>query len=336
MTEYGQLRGICIALLLGLVLSGCSKENQRADKMSVFLNMQICTEDQVEGRLYKGLLECGQLSVPENPDAPEGQKVLLNIIRLPALSSSPKPDPFFIFTGGPGQAVTELLPAIGSLTRLINQQRDIVLVDQRGTGKSNPLDCVSDESVDYTLDQAASLALQDAMMRECLAGFDADLQFYTTPYGMDDINSVRKALGYNKINLWGASYGTRAALVYARRHPDSVRTLTLDRVAPIGINIPHHALEDSDNALRALFAVCAASESCNARFGNLESKTRRLIADLDTNPRSIEIEHPVTQVPIKIRVSGQMIAGLTRLGLYSRDFGPSIPLMLWGHRSPPL
>ncbi|MEX1031820.1 MAG: alpha/beta hydrolase [Cellvibrionaceae bacterium] len=264
----------------------------------------------------------------ENPEAPEGRHIELNIVRLPAIASSPKPDSLFILTGGPGEAATDLVERLPPLFRDANRQRDLVFVDQRGTGESNPLDCAPKEPMDYSLSAQESQAMQDSLLRGCLAGYDADLRFYTTPYAMDDINRVREALDYDHINLWGGSYGTRAALVYMRRHPDTVRSAVLDSLAPIGIQLPHHALVDADTALRNLFGLCEQDAACQQRFGDLESTTRQLVADLDDRPRRVSVEHPLTQERIQLNVSGQWLASLIRLALYQRDLGPILPLAI--------
>jgi pimeloyl-ACP methyl ester carboxylesterase len=292
------------------------------------LVLQACETSRGEtGPVLKGA-QCGQLAVPENPDEPDGRQIQLNILRLPAIASSPQVDPLFVFAGGPGQAATDLVARLPTLFREVNRDRDVVFVDQRGTGNSNPLDCMPEESIEFSLPPDQSLAVQEQLLRECLADYDADLRYYTTPFAMDDINRVRQALGYGLINLWGGSYGTRAALVYMRRHPDSVRAAVLDSVAPFAIQLPHHAAVDADNALRRLFAVCGQEPDCRQRYPDLETRTRELISGLNRNPRLLELEHPLTRDKLRVHMSGELFAGLIRLALYERDLGPILPLII--------
>ncbi len=307
-----------------------SLEHQEKNVHSEALNMLTlgdCNKEDYPSVLVRAL-ECGKLLVPENPDMVDGRNISLNIARLPAISSRPEPDPLFIFAGGPGQAATELVPEVLTFARKVNQQRDIIFVDQRGTGKSNPLDCDSEEDPDYSLSYEESGRLQLEKLKECLNNYDADLTYYTTPYAMDDINAVRKALSYEKINVWGASYGTRAALVYMRRHPDTVRTAILDSVAPLDMNIPSHFLEDADSSLRRLFKNCDNNTQCREEFGDLEATTKQLIKKLNDSPKHISIKHPATQKDIDVVLSGQVLASYLRLALYSREMSSVLPLMI--------
>nr|WP_305800595.1 alpha/beta fold hydrolase [Thiolapillus sp.] len=146
------------------------------------------------------------------------------------------PDPLFFFAGGPGQSATETALLMWPVFSRIVGQRDIVLIDQRGTGKSTPLDCPQDEALSLTTDD--DLLVQKT--RECLENLSPDVRFFTSRLGVEDVEFVRQALGYTKINLMGVSYGTRMAQLVLREHPDSVRSILLDGVIPletvIGVN----------------------------------------------------------------------------------------------------
>jgi pimeloyl-ACP methyl ester carboxylesterase len=187
---------------------------------------------------------CGTWEVFENRDAAAGRRITLRVVVLPALSTNTASDPVFILAGGPGQAASELTEAIRVPFRQVNRDRDLVFVDQRGTGGSNPLTCELDEEAPeeaLLLDPMADELLRARVVEQlgaCVASLDADPRFYTTPIAMDDLDDVREALGYDTINLWGGSYGTRAGLVFLRRHPDRVRTAILDGVAPVAMKLP--------------------------------------------------------------------------------------------------
>src|SRR5437016_5879158 len=179
---------------------------------------------------------CGTYEVYENREARNGRKIALNIFILPALTDKPGA-PLFPLAGGPGQSAVEAFPALGYINKL-RQQGDVVLVDQRGTGKSNLLQCQLRDP------QEAQSMVGDFFsfdrLRACRSELEkhADLTRYTTSISADDVDEVRAALGYDKINVMGGSYGTREGLVYLHRHPEHVRTLTLEAVAPPQYKIP--------------------------------------------------------------------------------------------------
>ena len=175
-------------------------------------------------------LICGTLKVYENRATKQGRQIDLNIVVLPALRSDAQPDPLFFLAGGPGQGAAKLAKVVREIFRRVQSDRDIVLVDQRGTGKSNPLDCNDDDDSLQAIMETNEQTLE--RLKACQAKYDADLTLYTTPIAMDDLDDVRAFLGYDKINVYGGSYGTRAALVYMRQHGDRVRTAILDGVAP--------------------------------------------------------------------------------------------------------
>jgi len=236
------LRHLSIVIVFAL-LSGCDqgREGQHSE-LSPTLLLKACPGFAETGELMAvANAECGKLSVLENPDDPKGRRISLNIQRLPAISPLAAADPLFILTGGPGQAATEFADYVAPLFRDVRKKRDIILLDQRGTGQSNPLDCEpEEEEEDWTINDAASQLKREVLLQHCLDSYDADLRFYSTTYAMADLDKVRAALGYQRINLWGVSYGTRAALVYMRDYPEQVRTAILDGSAPVNMMIPRY------------------------------------------------------------------------------------------------
>lgn len=174
---------------------------------------------------------CGSLMVPENYDQPEQRQISINYAVLPAVSENKKADPLLLLAGGPGQAATELAAMINRMFSDVRKQRDILLIDQRGTGKSNPLSCeLSHVDELVKADDDIDLA---RIAGECLAQYkDEDLTQYHTVNAIRDFEAVREHLGYPQVNLYGGSYGTRAGLVYMREAPESVRAAVLDAVAP--------------------------------------------------------------------------------------------------------
>jgi pimeloyl-ACP methyl ester carboxylesterase len=204
--------------------------------------------------------------------------------------------------------------------RPVQSERDIVFVDQRGTGASNPLDC---EPPDRAL--AVMVRYPVERFRSCLERFDADPRFYTTAAAMDDIDEVRRHLGYEQINLWGVSYGTRAALVYLARHEASVRSAILDSAAPIDTPIVLHMPRDGQRALDRLIADCAAEPA--RRFPDLGS-TVHAVLDRAGSERTIRIEHPRTGEATEATISREFVAQTIFYALYTPITASLLPLML--------
>src|SRR5690554_2087557 len=216
------------------------------------------------GTNYSAEARCGSLEVPENPDQPTGRKITLNVALAPATGRSTKPDPVFFFAGGPGQAASETWVIIRPILDQIRKSRDIVMIDQRGTGKSNKLACPFGANED--LNQEIDLQLIRTETEKCLDALDGDPRFYTTTIAMADYNAVRLAMGYDKINLMGVSYGTRAAQVYLRNYPETVRTITLDSVVPMQLALGQEHAKMLDRSVAAVFDDCANDADCSSMF----------------------------------------------------------------------
>jgi pimeloyl-ACP methyl ester carboxylesterase len=204
----------------------------------------------------------------------------------------------------------------------VHEDRDIVLVDQRGTGKSNPLRCIDPE--DETLESDEVLPL----LKACPQTLDADLRFYTTEIAMTDLDEVRAALGYEMINLYGGSYGTRAALTYLRMFPEHVRTLTLDAVVDPGFVMLMDAARDGQAALDSFFARCEADDACQAAFPNVRTEFNGLLTRLETSPAEITIPHPLTHEPLELTVDRQLITNMVFNTLYVPDLVATLPLSI--------
>lgn len=269
---------------------------------------------------------CGTHEVFEDRAKAAGRKVKLNIAVIPALSPHPAPDPLFVLAGGPGQGAVSTAPTLSIALERVRRDRDIVFVDQRGTGKSNPLKCPAHG--EPSLQERLSAQPDEKELRDCLATYDADPSLYTTNIAADDLDDVRAALGYTKINLWGGSYGTRAALVYLRRHEDHVRTVTLDGAAPFGLSLPLSVAKDGQRALDRLFDDCARDEECNRAFPDLRKRFDEHIAALRAHPLETHVTHPLTGAtsPVTIRASG--FAGIVRALLYVPELSSLLPFTI--------
>ncbi len=232
---------------------------------------------------------CGTYSVWENRALKSGRKLSLKIMVLPALSSTPAADAFFPLAGGPGQSAIEAFPKTGS-TNAIRKTRDVVLLDQRGVGGSAPMDCsLRDTS---SAQQVMGEEIPKERLETCVKQLQqtADLTQYTTSIFVDDLDEVRTALGYDKIDVLGGSYGTRAALVYLRQHGEHVRTITLEGVVPPEYRIPLSFAEALDGSLNKIFAKCAADAVCAKAYPGLRQEFVTILDRLDKQPASVQVK----------------------------------------------
>ncbi|HEU0225002.1 MAG TPA: alpha/beta hydrolase [Steroidobacteraceae bacterium] len=269
---------------------------------------------------------CGKLSVPEDPDEPQGAAIQLAVAVVPAIATRAKPDPLFLLAGGPGQGAIEgYAPLLGAFAG-VRRERDLVLVDQRGTGGSNRLDCEMPEEA-FASGEIPPATLRE-MARACLAGLDARPQFYTTSIAVRDLEAVRAALGYERINVFGASYGTRVAQHYARRHPERTRTVALDSVIPPDlVLIPRIALE-SQTALDGTFARCQADAACNARFPQVAAQFRLLDERLRRVAPVIPFADPVSGDGGELEVTRAHLLTMARMLTYSARTASLLPLVV--------
>lgn len=265
---------------------------------------------------------CGTLTVPENRANPSGRQLDLHVAVVPAVSRAPKRDPLVILVGGPGQAATEVYPIMARDLQRLRQDRDIILMDQRGTGQSHPLVC------DLPEDEALNEEEAIDHLQACAATLDADLRFYTTEIAMRDLDAVRGALGYETLNLYGASYGTRAALTYLRMYPARVRSLVLDGVVSPDYRLFLNTAQDADRALTRAFARCAASADCDAAFPQLETDFDALLADLATDPVTTVVPDPVTTKPLTLTLEPTDVTGLVFPALYTPETVALLPLTI--------
>jgi pimeloyl-ACP methyl ester carboxylesterase len=271
---------------------------------------------------------CGTLRVPEDRAHPEKRQIELRIAVVPALAREPAPDPLFLLAGGPGQAATEALgPLLGAFER-VRRTRDLVLVDQRGTGSSNPLRCDLNEPGAPLAERLRADSINDAKFKKCLAGYPADPRFYTSAIAMQDLDDVRAALGYARINLWGGSYGTRAALVYLRDHGPHARTAILDGVAPPQLVLPLNFAADAQRSVDLLFAQCAADPSCAQTFPKLAERFKELLASLSAKPAKAHVQDPLSGEWSDVELSHEAFTSGLRGVLYQQDLASLVPLMI--------
>lgn len=268
---------------------------------------------------------CGQVERPLDPQQPRGTRITVHYAVLPALARNKQPDPVFFFAGGPGQSSIELAgPISGMLARFLNR-RDVVLIDQRGTGRSAPLLC-DDEEGRAPLAQQFERSEQRQRIAQCLATLKAlpygDLRQFTTPIAAGDVDAVRRQLGAARINLVGASYGTRLALEVLRQYPQQVRRVVLDGVAPPDMVLPQAFATDQRRALEAVFSGCEQNADCRSRHPQLRQRWASLRASL---PREWTVRHPVTGEPERQTVTAEVLDTVLRGPLYSPVLASALP-----------
>ena len=314
-------RAALVALLAGaaivLPLAGCDLAPERAPRTLAL----------AECRLPKQAVaaQCGELAVPEDRGRPDGRRIGIFVAVLPANTADPRPDPLFILAGGPGQAASGLAPLASRLAE-VRRTRDIVLVDQRGTGRSSPLHCAAlrpDDDLGTWFDADVVARARDCA-RE-IAATGVDLTRYTTEAWVADLEAVRAALGYPRLNLWGGSYGTRVALAYLRRHPDRVRSMVLDGVAPPGMAVPREAWRSREQALDDLFAACAASDACRSAHPDLRDALARLERDLAAPGRQVEFTDPRSGRRKSATLTFDLVLGVLNALTYAPERAALLP-----------
>ena len=289
------------------------------------LQLAACRIGDMRG-LVSIAARCGKLAVPEDPDAPDGRRIELAVAVVPATATRAKPDPLFLLAGGPGQgAIEAFVPALDAFAG-IHRERDLVMVDQRGTGGSNRLDCdMPDDAAES--DEIAPAELKK-LATECLAKLPGRPQFYTSSIAVRDLDAVRSALGYERINLFGGSYGTRVAQHYARRYPERTRTITIDSVVPPQLPLAPLIAIESQHALDRVFARCAADPECNARFPALAGQFARVDARLRRGPVAVSLPDPVTGEIGRVEVTRNHLVTTTRMLSYSARTASLLPLLI--------
>ena len=268
-------------------------------------------------------VQCGQVEMPENPDTPTGRRLTIHFAVVPALAKNKAPDPLFVFAGGPGQAAMQVAGPLQPVLAQINARRDIVYVDQRGTGRSNALECGRPRRT-LPLAESVDPARAIVELASCVARLPADPAQYATWIAVRDIDAVRQALGAAQINLWGGSYGTRAALEYLRQFPQHVRSVVLDGVAPAAMALPASFAVDSEAALQNLVERCRSEPACSRLHPTLAADIDALLKGAAGGTR-VTVAHPVTGAPESLTIDRTALAGMLRSPLYVPQLAAVLP-----------
>lgn len=308
----------------GQIVTTVSKTSSKPELIS----LQPCeVPGAVEGAKEKVL--CGTYEVFENRTLKSGRQIALKIVVFPATGQNKLSDPIFYIPGGPGSSAIEEAPYVASDFKKIRQQRDLVFVDQRGTGGSNPLNC------DFfnPLDVQSYLGHWNPLdqVRKCCEQLEpkADLRLYVTSIAMDDLDDVRAALGYNKINLYGGSYGTRASQVYIKRHGKNVRSAVLHGVSPTNQLMPMDFASHTERALNGVISECTADENCRTAFPNLHAEVKSVLEKLRGGAIDVDVKagHK-NEKTVRVKLSRDLAGEAVRYMLYQSGAASRIPLIL--------
>lgn len=269
--------------------------------------------------------QCTRLTVPEDPRRPDGRKIALNIAWLPPSSETDiAPDPVFFLAGGPGQSAVESYPMLDRAFVEVRKHRHVILVDQRGTGQSNPLECAVDDDAD------TSPARLEALASACVAKLSAkaDLRRYTTTDAVADLETVRTAIGVDQVNLVGVSYGTRVAQQYAMRHPQAIRSIVLDAPVPNTLQLGNIFARNLDDALALQFALCSKAPACKGRLGDPRAELDALLARLRAAPVTVQYRDASSGEQVEGVLRAETVAGLVRMYAYMPAAGALLPKLI--------
>jgi pimeloyl-ACP methyl ester carboxylesterase len=271
--------------------------------------------------------ECASITVPENPDQPGGRQIDLFVARVPAISLNKKPDPLFLIAGGPGTSAVDMYTSSAAPFDRVRRDRDIILLDQRGTGRSHRLDCDYGKQNLFEHIEDAEVRADNIKCRDALSK-TSDLRMYTTSVAVRDLDTVRRALGYERINLFGNSYGTRVAQHYARRYPKSTRTVILDGVVNPEVVLGPAIAVDAERALERILARCSKDAACAKAFTDPAADYRGLRAQLAAKPVSTMVSDAATGRPINFDFTTRHLSAVLRFASYNDDGAALLPLSL--------
>jgi pimeloyl-ACP methyl ester carboxylesterase len=282
---------------------------------------------------------CAPFQVAENPDDATSRKIDLNLALVKAEAEAADADIVVFLAGGPGQAAVENWPAVAPALAPLRKHHHILLLDQRGTGRSNALTCTrkaeggkteGDKVGDERADSAVALDVLRRNTRECLAEVQqhADPRQYTTTVAVHDLEAVRQALGAPQFDLVGVSYGTRMAQQYLMRHADGVRSVLLDSVAPNELALGEDFAENLESALKAQFSFCTSTPSCAKAFADPYVSLIKLRDALRAKPQGYDFRDPITFAPTHRRLDDYALAGLVRLFAYTPETAALLPLSI--------
>ena len=282
-------------------LLGFAQQSLANDIKNENLTLENCHLGEIRSQV-----KCGKLQVPENYQQPNGDKISVNFAVLPAIDNSEYKAPLMFLAGGPGQAAVELATGLNRIFREVRKTRDIILVDQRGTGESSALACELEAVENVYSSLASEFNAQE--VKDCIAQFKGDVTQYNSENAIRDFDGIRAALGHEKINIYGGSYGTRAGLVYMRMFPDSLESAVLDSVGPIEVPIGLFGRSGA-RSFNLLIENCKNNVSCHQAFPNLAEEFQAVKKRLAEKNVTLDILHPRLGEPTKFVLDEVKVTG---------------------------
>ena len=268
--------------------------------------------------------ECARWMQPIDRSNAQGEQIELAITRIKTTALEPAADAFTIINGGPGGSSIDMLVDFGTIIQAFTRERDVIVIDQRGTGRSAPLKCSALTDSAEDISQEATLSLT----QKCLDTLPHDPRFFTTSAAVDDLEALRVALGYDQLSIYGVSYGTRVAMQFMRTYPNSTRRVVIDGVVPpdhvLGLDVAKH----SHDSLQSVLERCAADEHCNKAFPELDIELAQLSERLKAEEIPLQLQHPVTGQTTNIDLSYGHLAVWIRFALYAPETSALIPLAI--------
>ncbi len=279
---------------------------------------------------------CGYVKLPQDYDEPAGSSIALYFIQIKAKNRPAKPDPLVYLVGGPGSSGSLLLEtSFRKYLRAFADERDIIIIDQRGTGESAPrLYCdevrrrLADILQSHHAEHAELLLEILSACHKRLTRAGVQFETYHSENNARDIVNVLRALGYKRWNLVGVSYGSRLALVMMRDYPAAIRSVILDSVYPPQADIYLDAYYHGERALQVLFAACAKSDSCSGTYPDLETVFYRLYERLNQSPLIVSYKPPQFQT-LEVEISGYRLYDWAFSWLYEVDSIQRIPRLIY-------
>ena len=271
---------------------------------------------------------CGNHDVFEDRKAASGRIINIKYAVIPSVTEAKELDPLVLLAGGPGQGSIAMAPFIQSAFTEVHENRDVVLIDQRGMGDSHSLACEISDVNPLAMTETEQEAYTRDYLKKCLSTLDADLTKYNQDIANEDIHEILVGLGYDKVNLYGVSWGTRSALLYATQFPEHVRTIIMDGNAPIDNRVPLFASEDSDRAIHLLFDDCEQDKYCKKAYPNLKQDFHDVLNSFGTEGKKITLLNANTGKPEEIIITRNNFANAILGILYVPDFSRVIPTII--------
>jgi pimeloyl-ACP methyl ester carboxylesterase len=274
---------------------------------------------------------CAPFDVPEDWNRPDGRRIDLKVAIVRSDADVAEPDLVAFLAGGPGQAAGETYPRVAPAFAPLLRHRNVLLIDQRGTGGSHPLACPSSPT-DFDTASVSEIdpARVRTLTRACLAEIskDSDPAQYTTSAAVRDLEAVRQALGGPELDLIGVSYGTRVAQQYLKRHPEGVRSVVLDSAVPNDLVLGSEFAINLEAALKSEFAECTAAPECAKAFGDPYANLYRLRDALAAKPVDVTFRDPRTFAATTKPLGALELAALVRMFAYAPETSALLPLTI--------